>query len=80
MKMRATLNGEITLPCTGLCQCEDGLACFTRDCGGLLGFAGDYLIILGITWDYWGLIGISGNYLDILGITWDYWGFFLALL
>ena len=59
---------------------EDGLACFTRDCGGLLGFAGDYLIILGITWDYWGLIGISGNYLDILGITWDYWGFFLGLL
>ena len=73
--MRATLNGEITLPCTGLCQCEDGLACFTLDCGGLQGITWVCWELLDNTWDYMGLrglIGISENYLEILGITWDY--------
>ena len=54
---------------------EDGLACFTLDCGGLQGITWVCWELLDNTWDYMGLrglIGISGNYLEILGITWDY--------
>ena len=62
--MRATLNGEITLPCTGS-QYEDDLAVFSG--------------LLGIAWDYWGLLGITGDYLElleVLGNTEDYLGLF----